>query len=261
MHVDFAVVTGAGRGIGRSIARAIAGEGAHVLCISRSAACESTVQEIRANGGSAEAVALDISNLEHGERVVRDIVGRARPRRIGVVLAAAILGRPGGLLDGAPLQEWSEVFCTNVLGNLAILRACLPAMRNEGFGRVVALAGGGAAYGYPEFSAYALSKAALVRAIENADLELGKMGDFSFVALAPGAVETDMLAKVRAAGGRVRTTTSAQEAAAFVTAFFSSKNARVLSGRFLHVRDDWTELLTAAASELPADRWKLRRIE
>src|SRR5262249_37177024 len=163
--------------------------------------------------------------------------------------------------DASSLQDWSEVFCTNVLGNLAVLRACLPTMRNEGFGRTVALAGGGAAYGYPEFSAYALSKAALVRAIENADLELGAMGDLAFVALAPGAVETDMLAKVRAAGGRIRTITSAQEAAAFVTAFFSSENARALSGRFVHVRDDWTALLTAGARELPADQWKLRRIE
>jgi 3-oxoacyl-[acyl-carrier protein] reductase len=261
MDVDFAVVTGAGRGIGRAIAQAIGAERAHVVCISRSAACEATARDINAGGGSAEAVAFDIANVEHAQRVVSDIVRRARPRRIGLVLAAAILGRPGGLLDGPPLPEWSKVFCTNVLGNLAILRACLPAMRDTRFGRVVALAGGGAAYGYPEFSSYALSKAALVRAIENVDLELRESGNFAFVALAPGAVETEMLAQVRAAGGRVRTTASPQEAAAFVTAFFSSKNAAALSGRFIHVRDDWTALLTAGARELPADQWKLRRIE
>src|SRR5215470_19711583 len=112
MHIDFAVVTGAGRGIGRAIARAIGTERVHVVCISRSAACKATARDINAAGGSAEAVAFDIADVERAERVVADIVNRARPKRIGVVLAAAVLGAPGGLVDASSLQDWSEVFCT-----------------------------------------------------------------------------------------------------------------------------------------------------
>jgi NAD(P)-dependent dehydrogenase (short-subunit alcohol dehydrogenase family) len=260
METDLVLVTGAGRGIGRSISQAIGAKGVHVVCISQSQRCTATAESIKSSGGSAEGMVMDISDLDCCERSVRDTVDRLQPRRIGLVLAAAVLGPPGGLIDGPALGEWANAFRTNVLGNLAVLRACLPHMRATKFGRVVALAGGGAAYAYPEFSAYALSKTAMVRAIENADAELRDLGDFALVALAPGAVATDMLAKVQAAGGTVRTTASVNEAIAFVVKFFSG-NARVLSGRFVHVRDDWEKYLRPSADTLAPDDWKLRRIE
>jgi NAD(P)-dependent dehydrogenase (short-subunit alcohol dehydrogenase family) len=260
MEVDFAVITGAGRGIGRSIAEAVGGAGVQIVCISQSDACTATAETIAHNGGSALAATVDISDLGRCECLVRETVDRCQPKRIGVVLAAATLGTPGGLLDGSALADWDVVYRTNVLGNLAVLRGCLPRMRETGFGRVVALAGGGAAYAYPEFSAYALSKTAIVRAMENADAELRELGNFSFVALAPGAVETDMLAKVRAAGGTVRTTTSVEEAVRFVSHFFA-EDARALSGRFIHVRDEWEKHLGPSPPAIPPNHWKLRRME
>lgn len=260
MEIDLALVTGAGRGIGRSIGQAIGAKGVHVVCISQSERCTATAESIKCNGGSAEGMVLDISDLDRCERIVGDAVNRLQPRRLGLVLAAAALGAPGGLIDGPALGEWANIFRTNVLGNLAVFRACLPRMRATKFGRVVALAGGGAAYAYPEFSAYALSKAAMVRAIENADIELRGLGDFALVALAPGAVATDMLAKVQTAGGAVRTTASVDEAVGFVVEFFS-RDARGLSGRFVHVRDEWEKYLRVSADTLAPDHWKLRRIE
>jgi NAD(P)-dependent dehydrogenase (short-subunit alcohol dehydrogenase family) len=203
---------------------------------------------------------LDISDLDRCERSALDAVKRRQPKRIGLVLAAAALGNPGGLIDGPPLAEWADVYRTNVLGNLAVLRACLPRMRETKFGRAVALSGGGAAYAYPQFSAYALSKTAMVRAMENADVEMRDLGNFAFVALAPGAVETDLLVKVRAVGGMVRTTASVDEAVGFVARFFAD-DARGLSGRFVHVRDDWQKHLGPSADMLAPDHWKLRRIE
>lgn len=182
----------------------------------------------------------------------------AKPyRRLAVVLAAGTLGERGGLGDG-DLGDWTRTFQTNVIGNLAVAKALLPTMKAAGFGRIVALAGGGAAYAYPLFSGYALSKTALVRAVENLAVELRGSGDFLTVCLAPGAMETDMLAAVRAAGAEVRTTVPIEEPVAFIREFIQAKGCG-FSGRFVHVRDDWRAWLSAG--EIPDERWLLRRKE
>lgn len=119
------------------------------------------------------------------------------------------------------------------------------------------LSGGGAAYAYPLFSGYALSKTAMVRATENLHEELKGLGDFLSVCVAPGAMETDMLAQVRAAGAEVRTTVSLEEPVEFVTAFLETREC-AFSGRFVHVRDAWRESMQQNPME--KDQWLLRRI-
>lgn len=260
MPVDLAIITGAGHGIGREIATSIAAAQADVICISKSDACLATADAIKASGGAAEGLILDVSDLQRAQQVISELLEERRPDRLGVVLAAGILGTPGGIAASISLDEWEQVYRTNVLGNLAVFKGCLNRIIETKFARVVALAGGGAAYAYPEFSAYALSKVAIVRAIENMATELRDAGDMSFVALAPGAVETSMLAQVRAAGGLVRTTTSASEAARFVLQFFDSID-NSLSGRFIHVRDTWDRHLNPGGPALSQTHWKLRRIE
>jgi NAD(P)-dependent dehydrogenase (short-subunit alcohol dehydrogenase family) len=260
MNIDLALVTGAGRGIGRSIAQNIGKAGIPVVCISKTDACAATAKNISDQGGSAEALRLDISDLEHCEKTIFNLISRKQPKRIGIVLAAAILGPPGGLMNGPPLRQWEELYRTNVLGNLAVLKGCLPKMHETKFGRVIALAGGGSGYAYAEFSAYALTKIAMVRAIENLDVELSGAGDFAFVVLAPGAIETDMLKQVKAGGGIVLTPASIEEPMRFASAFFS-KDARKLSGRFLHVRDEWMSYMDDPKLELPPDSLKLRRVK
>jgi hypothetical protein len=100
----------------------------------------------------------------------------------------------------------------------------------------------------------------MVRAMENAAAELQAAGNLSFVALAPGAVETDMLAQVRAAGGTVKTTTLASEAVRFVSDYFAC-DENTLSGRFVHVRDNWRRYLNPSADAPKSNYWTLRRIE
>jgi NAD(P)-dependent dehydrogenase (short-subunit alcohol dehydrogenase family) len=179
-------------------------------------------------------------------------------RRLGVVLAAAELG-PVGPLEGSDLNAWAHAYQVNVLGNMAVVQGLLGRMREGGFGRIVFFAGGGAAYAYPVFPAYASTKAALVRAAENLHEDLKDAGDFAVVCLAPGAVETDMLREVRAAGGEVRTAAAPHDAIRFVEAFFSGMGA-ALSGRFIHARDAWPAVLDGTL-DLSTDLWKLRRIE
>lgn len=255
---DAVVVTGAGRGIGRSVALSLGARGVPVLCVARTSTAEDTRDAIRAQGGAADACAVDLADLAAAEQRVAAWIAPRPYRRLGVVLAAGELG-PAGPLETSDLSAWERAFRVNVLGNLAVVRGLLGRMLETGAGRAVFFAGGGAAYAYPVFPAYACTKAALVRAVENLHEDLKERGDFAVVCLAPGAVETDMLRQVRAAGAEVRTTAPPDDAVRFVEAFLS-RDARVLSGRFLHARDTWAELLDGESPDL-GERWKLRRVE
>jgi NAD(P)-dependent dehydrogenase (short-subunit alcohol dehydrogenase family) len=110
------------------------------------------------------------------------------------------------------------------------------------------------------FPAYAASKTALVRAVENLHEDLKDAGDFAVAILAPGAVETDILAAVRARGGYVRTTVAMEEPVGFVLQFLNARSVG-FSGSFVHVRDDWSSYINNDKHIQNKDHWKLRRME
>jgi NAD(P)-dependent dehydrogenase (short-subunit alcohol dehydrogenase family) len=256
---DAVIVTGAGRGIGRSVAVAIAKRQIPTLCVARTSTCEETSHTINSAGGIAEAMPLDLADQATSERALSQWIDSRPYQRLGVVLAAAVLGPPGPL-ENSDLNEWANVIAVNVLGNLAVVRALLGRMRNAAYGRILFFGGGGAAYAYPLFPAYACSKAAVVRAAENLHEDVKDQGDFAVACLAPGAVDTDMLHDVRAAGGEVRTTAPIEEAIGFVDTFLTHRDAASLSGRFVHVRDGWKEVVDGTR-KLGSQEWKLRRVE
>ncbi len=229
------------------------------MCLARTSTCEETSRTINDSGGTAEAMPLDLADQAATERALTQWIDSRPYQRLGVVLAAGILGPPGPL-ENSDLRDWAKVTAVNVLGNLAVVRALLGRMHQAAYGRVLFFGGGGAAYAYPLFPAYACSKTAVVRAAENLHEDVKNQGDFAVVCLAPGAVETDMLHDVRAAGGEVRTTARVEDAVAFVDTFLTHPNAGRLSGRFVHVRDEWKEVIEGAR-KLGAQEWKLRRVE
>jgi NAD(P)-dependent dehydrogenase (short-subunit alcohol dehydrogenase family) len=256
--LDAVVVTGAGRGIGKAVALSLGRSVVPVLCVSRTVNAEATRDAIRDAGGVADALVVDLADISATEIAVRAWIDSRPYARLGVVLAAGILG-PAGPLRTTNLGDWASAFSVNVLGGLAVVRALLDRMTMAGRGRIVFLAGGGAAYAYPLFPAYACTKAAVVRAAENLHEDLKSKGDFAVVCLAPGAIDTDMLAAVRAAGAEVRTTVAVTDAVAAIVAFLGSAST-ALSGRFVHVRDAWDAVLEGTV-DLTPDHWKLRRVE
>jgi len=256
---ELIVVTGAGRGIGRAIALGMGETASFVLCISQSEKANETAETIRAGGGNADGLVIDLAEFESAEQTVSEWILSSGFTRIGVVLAAATLGPTGPLL-ATRLTEWERTFQINVLGNLAVVRAVLPTQAKAKFGRILFFAGGGAAYAYPIFPAYAASKTALVRIVENLDEDLTDKGDFAVAIVAPGAVETDTLAAVRASGGEVRTTVGIDEPTAFAKAFVTSGSC-AFSGCFVHVRDTWSKHLDGGYDLERQDLWKLRRVE
>ncbi len=145
-------------------------------------------------------------------------------------------------------------------GNLAVVQSALSIMEKHNYGRIIMLAGGGAAYAYPIFPAYACSKTALVREVENLAVDLDSKGDIVVVCLAPGAIETDMLKAIRAAGAQVKTEGNITDVIECVKSLLS-KQCKSLSGRLIHVRDNWDEIINGEEESLPSNHWKLRRIE
>jgi 3-oxoacyl-[acyl-carrier protein] reductase len=187
-----AVVTGAGRGIGAAIARALAREGASVCCVARSGTeLERVVGDIRSAGSSAVASVCDISKPSD----VAQTVAFATSSFGGVDLLVANAGVSS---DGKPVEEsdiegWRRTVDVNLFGTYLCARAVIPAMRSRGGGKIITIGSGMGHRARGGLSAYACSKAGtwmLTRVLAN---ELGPYG-IDVNELIPGPVVTAMTA-------------------------------------------------------------------
>jgi 3-oxoacyl-[acyl-carrier protein] reductase len=170
-----------------------------------------------------------------------------------LVNTAAVLGATGPLWTTDPAQ-WADAVNVNLLGTYHTMRAFLPSMIEAKRGKIVNFAGGGAAYGYPMFSGYAASKAAVVRLTETVASECAPF-NVQVNSVAPGAIATELLEAVRAAGGEVRTLGSI-DLVIRVVMFLVSADSDHIGGRFIHAKDNYDEW-----QQLAADDYTLRRIE
>jgi 3-oxoacyl-[acyl-carrier protein] reductase len=253
--LDLLIVTGAGRGIGASVVDACAPLSRAVGLIGSSQTVVAKAEEIL----NSRAVQVDIGNYDQLDGAVSPWITGDSPQTIGIALCAATLGEPGGIFD-TELSDWDKIYRTNVLGNISVLKSVVKKMHPASKLRVVFFAGGGAAYGYPEFFGYALSKVATVRAVENLAQEFHSRSlNAAIIALGPGAVATDMLAKVVAHGGSVKTRTDISEPTNFVRRFLmDAMPCLKMSGRFIHVRD---AVDAERINTLSEAHFKLRRVE
>lgn len=258
MKNDAVIISGAGRGIGRAVALDLARTNTFILCISKSETCLETAKEINNSGGKAEGLEIDVEDYEKAEKIILDWSNKTNFKRLGLVLAAGILG-PKGPLSETSLKEWDNCHKVNVLGTLAIIKGLMPLMLKNKYGRIITFAGGGAAYPNPTFPAYSETKTAMVRVTENINEDLKNKGNFSIVCIGPGAIETDMLKEVRESGGIIKTTADISEPVSFIKAFLESDSCG-FSGSFVHVRNNWIEFLNTD-KKVSDSFWKLRRIE
>jgi 3-oxoacyl-[acyl-carrier protein] reductase len=151
------LVTGAGRGIGRAIALAYAGAGAHVVVASRTAAeLDALVDEVDAAGGAATAVPTDVTSPDAVEQLF------ARIDEVGgldlVMLNAG--GLPGrGPVADSDVSTWNDTLALNLTAAYLCARAAIPRLRARGGGKIILVGSGVGHRGVPEFSAYACAKA------------------------------------------------------------------------------------------------------
>jgi len=185
-----AVVTGAGRGIGRAIALALAEAGAWVAVCARSEdQITETAREIVARDGRALVVPADVSIRSDVEHLIAQVEQALGPVDLLVNNAGRAL--PVGAIAETDPDEWWQTMEVNVRGSLYCSRAVLPSMLARGRGRIVNVSSQAGFLAWPMLSAYAVSKAALLRLTENLAAETRGRGVQVF-AVIPGEVRTAM---------------------------------------------------------------------
>jgi 3-oxoacyl-[acyl-carrier protein] reductase len=185
------MVTGASKGIGKGIARAFAASGARVLLTARTAAeLEMAAEEMRAAGGDAIAAVADASSLTDMERVAQKAVETHGGIDIVCVNAGIF---PSARLEEMREEDWDGVQDTNLKGTFVTVRACLAALKQSKFGRVIVTSSiTGPITGLPGWSHYAASKAGQLGFVRSAALELAKSG-ITCNAILPGNIRTEGL--------------------------------------------------------------------
>ena len=195
LHVDLsgqvALVTGASQGLGRSIAEALAGGGATVALVARSAAKLADVAAtIAAAGGRAEVFACDVKDAAAIQRTVDDVV--ARLGRLDILVNNAGVTRDT-LLPRMSDEEWDEVLTTNLRAPFLFMRAASRPMMQQRYGRIVNVASVSGLIGNPGQANYSASKAGLVGLTKTTAKELAGR-KITVNAVAPGFIASDMTA-------------------------------------------------------------------
>lgn len=248
------MVTGAGRGVGRAIASALAAEGAAVALWSRTPAeLEAAREKIEADGGRARAWTVDVTDSAAVAEAARSVEAELGPVTLLVANAGSMsaVGRPWEV----PVEEWLRDVDTSLAGTYLPLRALVPGMLERGSGRVVVVASNVALRPAPYQSGYAAGKAGLISLAEDLAAAGAEQGLRAF-AVSPGFVDTEMTRRmVEAAEGEPWGETLVQGLSpepldpalvARHVVLIASGAVDSLSGRYFHALDDLEEIARRA---------------
>ena len=270
-----AIITGASQGLGLAIARAYVAAGASVLLCGRSAdALGQAHQEVAALASAGQEVAAQVADVASYAEVER-LVATARevfPQLHILVNNAGVYG-PKGAIEEVDWSAWVKAIEINLLGSVYLCRAVIPHFRAHRYGKIVQLSGGGATSPLPRISAYAASKAAVVRFAETLAEEVRDVG-IDVNAIAPGALNTRLLDEVLAAGPervgpsfyeralrqKAQGGTPLEQGAALAV-FLASAASDGITGKLISaVWDPWDELPEHLEDLRQTDVYTLRRI-
>ena len=261
------LVTGAGRGIGKRLAVGFAGCGAKVGLLARSKAeLDLTQLEIDHAGGTAMRLRGDVRQLDQVQAAVDRM--RAQYGGIDVLLHAAAIQGPIGPFVENSLDDWWDTVSTNVRGAANCARTLLPEMISRRHGKLIFLSGGGGTKPRPNFTAYAASKAALLRFAETLAEEV-RGHNVQVNCMSPGGTYTHMTDEILRAGDGagerdyqealdVRLTGGTPvDKQIQLAMFLASERSNHVSGKLIHVHDDWKRLEGAAVNP---ELFTLRRV-
>ena len=270
-----AIITGASQGLGKAIAEAYVRAGAGVCVCARDSVM---LEDVRAHlstlaqeGQRVEAMAADVSRPDDVARLVDRAIGTFS--QIHVLVNNAGVYGPIGPIEDIDWAEWVQAIAINLLGSVLCCRALVSHFKAHRYGKIVQLSGGGATNPLPNISAYAASKAGVVRFVETLAEETREAG-IDVNAVAPGALDTRLLDQVLASGpARVgqafydrmvslkKSAGTPLERGAALAVFLGSSASDGITGRLLSaVWDPWESLGEHRADLQGTDIYTLRRI-
>jgi len=262
-----ALITGAGRGLGRAFALGLAKAGMRVAVVARSVdQIAETASMIQEAGGTAIAIPADVSDPGAVKQMAQEV--RQSLGSVDLLINNAGAGSPFGPTWEVDAERWWRNFETNMRAPFLCCREFLPDMIARKRGRIINVASGAGTRAVPYMSAYVTSKAALIRFTETVALEASRSG-VSLFSIQPGTVRTAMaqelldskegsrwlpwFQKIFDEGGDV----TADPATSLVV-FLASGKADELSGRFFAVPEDPAAVVERAAEVKRDDLYALR---
>jgi NAD(P)-dependent dehydrogenase (short-subunit alcohol dehydrogenase family) len=195
-----AIITGASQGLGAAIAEHFLAEGANIVLCSRNAADLSEQHMRLAAAHGADRVwsrPADISSTKDVDALFEE--AQSRFGRLDVLVNNAGVYGPMGSIDTVDWDEWVQAIAINLTGTVYCARKAVTIFKPRRYGKIVILSGGGATSPLPGISAYAASKAAIVRLTETLALEMREW-NIDVNAVAPGALMTRLTDQLLAAG-------------------------------------------------------------
>jgi NAD(P)-dependent dehydrogenase (short-subunit alcohol dehydrogenase family) len=270
-----AIITGASQGLGKAIAAAYVAAGANVvLCARDGKLLSDTASELQKSAVDARRVVSLAADVAL-EQDVRRVVGAALDHfgRLEILVNNAGVYGPLGNIDEVPWEAWVDAISINLLGSVRFAREVIPHLRERRYGKIIQLSGGGATKPLPRISAYAASKAAVVRFAETLALEVRPF-NVDVNSIAAGALNTRLLDQVLRAGPgtvgadfferseRQRAQGGTPlEVPARLAVFLASASSDGITGKLISaVWDDWEAFPQHLHELSDSDVYTLRRI-
>jgi NAD(P)-dependent dehydrogenase (short-subunit alcohol dehydrogenase family) len=270
-----AIITGANRGLGLEIAKHYIDAGASLtICARDRGLLDQAKRQLEASLGSrqqVQALVADVSKVDD----VASIVEATKDKfgRIDILVNNAGVYGPKGMIEDVNWQDWVRAIEINLLGSILMCRAVVPHFKSQGSGKIIQLSGGGATNPLPRISAYAVSKAAIVRFIETLAEEV-REDKIDVNAIAPGALNTRMLDEVLEAGPakvgqpfyeralkQKQAGGTSLERGAELVVFLGSSRSDGITGKLISaVWDPWQSLPEYLDDLRNSDIYTLRRI-
>jgi len=270
-----AIITGANQGLGLEISRKYVNAGASIIMCARNGELLTKAQkELTIGlvpGQAVEAEPTDVSDLQQVKQLVR--ITMQRFGRIDILVNNAGIYGPMGPIEEVDWAQWLKAIEINLFGSILMCRGVLPAMKKQQKGKIIQLSGGGATNPMPNISAYAVSKAAIVRFAETLAEEV-RTFNIDVNAISPGALNSRMLDEVLAAGPenvgqafydksikQKETGGAGFDIGAELAVFLASDASKGITGKLISaVWDDWAHWPEHIDELRASDVYTLRRI-
>jgi 3-oxoacyl-[acyl-carrier protein] reductase len=263
-----AVITGASRGLGYSIAETFWRQGANLILIARDReALQNFVATHPANDQTIEIIATDLG------RHLQDCLAQLADKKIDILVNNAAISGPIGPLWENNWDDWLYALEVNMVTPISLARALISGMIARNSGKIINLSGGGATTSRPNFSAYAIAKTGLVRFTEILADEL-KPYKIDVNAIAPGVMNTHLLTDIIQAGkeivgekeysqayDKIQSEQTMTENPAELCLFLASEASDGITGKLISATwDPWKSLIQYKDTLKNTDIYTLRRI-